>query len=126
MGHEANVTKKVRALERRRAQLEALIKFIKTHPRTASEAYLRPLNNRPGLYFYDLAIIRPLSIKDRVILRLEKYTEDWQVREPGFDPFDFSKRTVCQDVSKMSDRKLGKILDQLHEELYPEEYEELD
>ena len=44
-------------------------------------------------------------------LALEKYTEDWYYRNPNDAPFDFSKRTICEDVSKLSDEQLEKLLD---------------
>lgn len=119
------VRKKLRALERRKSELNALITFIKTHPITASDGTLIPLNNRPGLYIYDVAIIRPLTLKKKVVLRLEKRTEDWMEREEFMyhDPFDTSKLTVCEDVSKISDEKLQAIVDKLHDDLHPDEEE---
>lgn len=59
-------------------------------------------------------------------LALEKYTEDWYYCNPNDDPFDFSKRTICEDVSKLSDKQLEKLLDGMHRELTPEDYEEED
>jgi hypothetical protein len=121
----ANVRNKLRALEGRKAELDALIAFIKTHPLTASDANLIPLNNRPGLYIYDTAVIRPLRVNGKVVLRLEKRIEGWMEREEFMyhDPFDTSRLTVCEDVSKFSDRKLQKMLDALHRKLHPDEYE---
>jgi hypothetical protein len=109
---ELNAKKKIIALEHRKALLDALIAFVRTHPNISSDARLHPLYNRTGLYFHDAAIIRPLRVKDKVILRLEKYTEDLAYSE-GYDPFDAESRTICKDVSKMSEKKLEKILDKL-------------
>jgi hypothetical protein len=120
---ELNAKHKIRALERRKALLDALIDFVRTHPNVASEAVLQPLHNRTGLYFYDTAIIRPLWVKDKVVLRLEKYTEDWAYRDLDYDQFDTSKRTICADVSQISEEELESILDNLDTELHPDEDE---
>jgi hypothetical protein len=95
--------------------IDALIAFIRTHPDISSEATLRPLRNRTGLYFYDIALIRPLWVKGKPVLRLEKYTETITSSE-GYNPFDLDERMVCEDVSKMSETKLEKILAKLNEE----------
>ena len=124
MRPELNAKRKIIALERRKALLDALIDFVRTHQNIASDAVLRPLRNRPGLYFYDTAIIRPLWVRDKVVLRLEKYTEDWAYRDPDYDQFDTSNRMICEDVSQMSEEDLENILDKLDHELHPEEYQE--
>ncbi|HWW16058.1 MAG TPA: hypothetical protein VN310_15460 [Candidatus Dormibacteraeota bacterium] len=125
MRPEQNVKKKVLALERRRAQVDALIDFVKSHPLTAYESTLLPLNSRPGLYFEDFAIIRPLWSKGRVVLRLEKHAENWlEIHPEDWDPFDFRQRTVCEDVSRMTDKKVLRLLDKVHCELIPEDYED--
>jgi hypothetical protein len=118
-----NAKHKIEALKRRKAVIDALITFIRTHPNICSDAQLLPLWNRTGLYFYDTAIIRPLWVEDRVVLRLEKHTED-QGQDPDYNPFDTSKKTVCEDVSKMSETKLVKIINELYEELHPDEDED--
>jgi hypothetical protein len=110
-------------LKRRKALLDALIAFIRTHPNVSSEAVLRPLYNKTGLYFYDTAIIRPLWVRDKVLLRLEKYTEDLAYRDPDYDQFDSSKRMVCKDVSKMSENKLERLLNKLDKELHGDDDE---
>jgi hypothetical protein len=114
---ELNAKRKIQALKRRKALLDALITFVRTHPNISSEARLHPLYNRTGLYFYDTAIIRPLWVKDKVVLRLEKYSEDLAYSE-GYDPFDIDARLVCEDVSKMPERKVETILDKLDKELH--------
>ncbi len=122
---QKNVKKKVLALEHRKAQFEALIVFIKTHPLTAAEGRLAGLANRTGLLF-DYALIRPLWGKGKPVLRLEKYSEDWFELHPDDDPLDSPERTVCEDVSKLSDRKVLRLLDKVHRELVPEDYEDED
>jgi hypothetical protein len=125
MKTELNIKKKVLALERRKAQFDALIRFIKAHPHAASEATLCALRHRTGLYFCDFAIIRPVWKNNKPALRLEKSTEDWSERFPNdLDPFDFSNRTVCEDVSRLSDTKLLRLLDKVHRELIPEDFDD--
>jgi hypothetical protein len=76
MRPELNAQRKILALERRRALVEALIHFIRTHPEAASEGRLVPLAHRTGLR-YDFAVIRPMWKNGRVVLRLENYLEEW-------------------------------------------------
>src|ERR1700676_5229732 len=125
MRPELNVKKKVQALERRKAQFHALIKFIKTHPLSACEGTLLPLAHRTGLIFDDYAIIRPMWKCSRPTLRLEKYSENWyEIHPDDFDPFDFRNRTVRDDVSKLSDKKVLALLHEVHRELIPEDFDE--
>jgi hypothetical protein len=116
---ELNAKHKIQALKRRKALLDALIAFVRTHPNFSSKAVLRPLYNRTDLYFYDTAIIRPLWVKDKVVLRLEKYSEDGE----HYDPFDIDARMVCEDVSKMPEKKLEKLLDKLDKEFHGDDDE---
>jgi hypothetical protein len=78
------------------------------HPNISSEAVFRPLHNRTGLYFYDTAIIRPLWVKGKPVLRLEKDTETITSGE-SYNPFDLDARMVCEDVSRMSEKKLETV-----------------
>ena len=121
----ANAKRKIDALERRRVLIEALIEFIRTHPLSVDGAHLHPLANRTGLR-YDYAVIRPLWDKDEVVLRLEKYLENWSELNP--DDFEYmgvsAGRIVCEDVSQISDDKLLAMLEDLHYELIPEDFEE--
>ena len=66
--------------------IDALIEFIRTHPLSVDGAHLHPLANRTGLR-YDYAVIRPLWDKDEVVLRLEKYLENWSELNP--DDFEY-------------------------------------
>jgi hypothetical protein len=118
-----NVKKKVQALERRKAQFDALIKFIKTHPLTACEGRLFAFAHRTGLMFDDYAVIRPMWDGNKPALRLEKYSEDWFAVHPEDDPLDFTERTVCDDVSRLSDKKVMAMLEKIHRELVPEDFE---
>lgn len=119
MRPEANAKKKILALQRRKAQLSAFIAFIKTHPLTAAEGTLVALPNRTGLRF-DYALIRPVWVRGKPALRLEKYSDDSDVLPPIEDPLDFASRTVAEDVSKLSDKQLLRLLDKVHRELMPE------
>jgi hypothetical protein len=77
---------------------------------------------------YDYAVIRPLWDKDknRVILRKEKWLEDWY-EQYGDDSewMGISKsRIVSEDVTNIPDKKLCEMLQEIHCELIPEDCEE--
>jgi hypothetical protein len=59
------------------------------------------------------------------MLRLERYTEDWPSLHPdsGY-PFDLDERTVCKDVSKMGEKTLAKMLERIHREIHPEDFDD--
>ncbi len=100
MRPELNAKHKIAALKQRKNLLDALIEFVRTHPNISSDAVLKPLYNRTGLYFADCALIKPMWVKDKVVLRLEKYSEELSYSE-DYDPFDSEARTICEDVSDM-------------------------
>jgi hypothetical protein len=116
MKTELAVKRKVKALERKKELLDALITFLKKHPDIAAATDFHQLSNRVGLLFEDVALIRPIHVKDRVTLRLEKYSEDWEEIGVDYDPFDASNRTIHDDISDMSDRELTKVFNELHED----------
>ena len=124
---ELNAKKKIIALERRRALIDALIEFIRTHPASASLGYLHPLAHRTGLRYY-YAVIRPMWKDNKVVLRLEKYLEEWYVLHPedyywmGVSP----NLIVREDVSGMTDEELVELLDEVHHELIPDDFEDED
>lgn len=97
---------------------ETLIQFVRV-----------PLANRTGLR-YDFAIIRPLWDKARngVVLRLEKYLENWYEENP--DDAEWmginKSRVVNEDVTDIPDENLCKMLEDLHYALIPEDFEEED
>ena len=105
MRPELNAKRKIEALERRRALIDTLIEFVRTHPESASDGRLHALANRTGLR-YDYAVVRPIWEKDRVVLRLEKYLENWY----QLHPYDYvwmtimPSRIVRHDVSASPDR----------------------
>jgi hypothetical protein len=65
MRPEAKAKRKIEALERRRALIDHMIEFIRTHPNPVDGADLHSLANRTGLR-YDFAVIRPLWDKGRI------------------------------------------------------------
>jgi hypothetical protein len=125
MRPELNAQRKIMALERRRALIDALIDFIRTHPESASEGRLVPLAHRTGLR-YDFAVIRPLWKNGHVTLRLEKYLEEWYAIHPEDNLWmEVSpNRIVRQDVTAMSDEELCELLDNVHHELIPIDFED--
>ncbi|MBZ5524357.1 MAG: hypothetical protein LAP21_19140 [Acidobacteriia bacterium] len=91
MKPEANVKKKVQALERRKEQIDWLIAFLQSHPLVASEGTLHPLGYRLGSISPSMRSSRPLYGKNgQHLLRLEKYGEKWQALHPEDDPMDGS------------------------------------
>ena|SRR5690349_10353365 len=127
MRSEIKANRKIEALKRRRALFDHLIEFIRTHPNAVNGADLHALANRTGLR-YDYALIRPLWDKNKngVVLRLEKWLENWD-EQYGYDDdwMVVSKsRIVNVDVSEIPDEKLCEILDDIHYELIPEDCEE--
>ncbi len=125
MRPETKAKRKIEALERRRALLDGLIEFVRTHPLSVDGAQLHPLAHRTGLR-YDYAVIRPLWLKDRVVLRLERWLENWNELYPDdIEPMGVSKnRIACEDVTSMPDEKLVEMLDDIHYQLIPEDFEE--
>jgi hypothetical protein len=127
MRPELNFRKKVKALERRKAHLDALIDFIKTHPLTAAESRLFAFAHKTGLIFEDYAVIRPIWKSDKPALRLERHSEDSFKLYPEDDnPQEPGARSVCDDVTGLSDTELMALLEKLHRELVPEDFEDAD
>jgi hypothetical protein len=77
MKPETNARKKVAALERRAAMLDALIDFLKAHPEITSDAVLHSLAGKTGLNFPDYALIVPNWKGGKAVLRLVKSGDDW-------------------------------------------------
>jgi hypothetical protein len=127
MRPETNAKRKIEALERRRILIDHLIEFIRSHPNAVDGADLHPLAHRTGLR-YDFAVIRPLWDKNKngVVLRLEKWLEDWEGQYgEDFEWMGISKnRIVSEDVTNIPDEELCKMLDDIHCDLIPEDCEE--
>lgn len=124
MKSDANLAHKLRALQKRIALIEALMTFLKEHPRVAPRTLLRQFPTKVGLYFFDKAIVRPVWVKDKVALRLERYREDWDDNGEGYDPFDENKNTVCTDISILSGPELDQVLKKVKIDLSKTEAED--
>ncbi len=122
MKPDTSARKKVEALERRRAMLDALIRFVKAHPEVTSHAVLHPLAGKTGLNFPSYALIVPNWKDDKAVLRLVKSGEDW-INSMDSDAYYHMERTIAEDVSGMSDKELEKLLDRMHQEANPDEEE---
>ena len=131
MNPEAKAKRKIGALERRRALIDTLIEFIRTHPNAVDGADLHPMGQGTGLH-YDFAVIRPRWDKGKngVVLRLEKWLdgEDPSERyEASEGMMTISKQfIVSEDVNNLPDDKLCEMLEDIHYELIPEDFEEDD
>jgi hypothetical protein len=123
MKPETNARKKVAALERRTAMLEALIRFVKVHPEITSDAVLHSLAGKTGLNFPDYALIVPNWKGGKAVLRLVKFGDDW-INSMDSDAYYQMERTVAQDVSGMSDKELEELLDRTYREANPDEEED--
>lgn len=126
MRPETKAKRKIEALERKRALIDSLIEFIRTHPNAVDGSDL----DRFAKLQYDYAIIRPRwdRTKNCVVLRLEKWID-------GEDPYDRYEesdgifainrsRIVSEDVTDVPDEKLCEMLDDIHYELIPEDFEQ--
>src|SRR6266567_2370982 len=122
MKPDTSARKKVEALERRRAMLDALIRFVKAHPEVTSHAVLHPLAGKTGLNFPSYALIVPNWKDVKAVLRLVKSGEDW-INSMDSDAYYHMERTIAEDVSGMSDKELEKLLDRMHQEANPDEEE---
>jgi len=123
MKADRKARKKVEALKRRKEMLDALTRFVKEHPEVTGEARLHALNGNTGLKFPHYALIVPKWESDKVALRLVKAGEDW-LNSMGPDAYYGMERTVVEDVTGMSEKKIGKLLDRMFEEANPDEGDE--
>jgi hypothetical protein len=94
---------------------------LQKHPDIAAASRLRNLYTRTGLYFEDYAIVRPLWVDDRVVLRLEKYSEDMGDLDANYDAFDAKARTLHPDITSLSEAELTEILNKREKEVYPDD-----
>lgn len=114
------VLKKVEVLERRKAMIDGLIKFMKKHPRITCEASVKGLDGgKNGLFFPDYALIVPYWNDGDIVLRLVKSGEDW-TNNLDSEAYDKLERLVADDVSDVSDKELGKLLDGMYREANPD------
>jgi hypothetical protein len=118
-----NIRKKITAIERRKAMLDALIKFIIRHPRLTEESRVKHLQEgKTGLQFGDYALIVPHWKDERVVLRLFRSGEDW-LNNLDEKAQDRLQRFVSEDISRTSNKELDRLLEKLFWEANPD-YEE--
>jgi hypothetical protein len=114
----------VEVLERRKTMIDALIKFLKKHPKTAADAHVKGLDGgKNGLSFPDYALIVPYWNGGDIQLRLLKSGEDWSM---GLDPDAYEKleRLVSEDVSGVSAKELKDMIDGMYQEANGDEEDE--
>lgn len=122
MKPDTSARKKVEALERRKAMLDALIRFVKEHAEITSEAVIHALTGKTGLKFSEYALIVPNWKDGKAVLRLVKSGEDW-INTMDADSYYGMERMIAEDVSNMSDSELEKLLDGIYREANPDDDE---
>jgi hypothetical protein len=116
----------VEALERRKTMIDALISFLKEHPKATAAAHAKGLDGgKKGLAFPDYALIVPYWNRGDIRLRLLKSGEDW-INNSESDEADKLERLVSDDVSAASNAELEKLLDDMHRDANPDAHEEED
>ena len=119
--HDAALNKKLRYWQNRIALTKALMAFPRKHPAVASRTINWSLSKKPALQFEEKAFIRTMNVKakDKVVLRLERYVEDFSDGDP-------ESRVVCDDLSDLSPKQLAKVLKKVKIDLSKtaEEYED--
>jgi len=106
---EADLKRKLRALQLRVDLVKTLIRFLRKHPSLADRSVLCQVGEAPALYFYEKAYIRPVWTKSAVTLRLERYVPDsWAQLK------DVQKRVVRADVSGLRPGELAKVLEKVN------------
>ena len=106
---EADLKRKLRALQHRIEMAQTLIRFLKKHPALADRSVLYQAGETPALYFFEKAFIRPVWTKSAVTLRLERYVPDsWAQLK------DVQKRVVRADVSGLRPGELAKVLEKVN------------
>ena len=118
------VNRKVELLERHKAMIDALIQFVKKHPKTAYKAAVKGLaGGKSGISFPDYALIVPYWNGGDIELRLVKSGEDW-LNSLDSDAFVDLEKLVADDVSEMSSEELEKMLGEMYHEANPDADEE--
>jgi hypothetical protein len=116
----------VEVLERRRLMIDALINFVKKHPKATGDARVKGLDGgKNGLSFPDYALIVPYWNGGEIVLRLLKSGEDW-LNNLTSDESEKLERLVSDDVSEVSDAELQKVLEEMYSEANPGAEEEED
>ena len=110
----------VEVLERRRLMIDALIKFVKKHPKATADAHVKGLDGgKNGLSFPDYALIVPYWNGGDIVLRLLKSGEDW-LNNLTSDESEKLDRLVSDDVSDLSNAELQKLLEGMYSEANPD------
>lgn len=99
-------------LQRRKQMIDVLIKFVKTHPVSTEQALVKGLDGgKNGLSILDCPLIVPYWNGGDIQLRLLKSGYGW---------LDYSeiegKQLVYEDVLKMPDKKLDRLLEKIVDE----------
>jgi hypothetical protein len=114
------VRKKAEVLERRKVMIDALIKFMKKHPKITCDASVKGLEGgKNGLSFHDYALIVPYWNDGDIELRLVKSGEDW-MNNLDSDAYQRLERLASDDVSDLTDAELEKLLDGMYREANPD------
>lgn len=115
---ETALRKKLEALGRHQAMLDALSAFIKGHPKLVSDYSIHQLHGKLGLKFSDYALIVPNWKSGKAVLTLVKSGDDWINMDS--DAYYRMERTVAEDVSGMSDEQLENLLNKMYLEANPD------
>jgi hypothetical protein len=116
---ETALRKRLEALGRHQAMLDALSAFIKGHPKLVGDYSIHQLHGKLGLKFSDYALIVPNWKSSKAVLTLVKSGDDW-INTMESDAYYRIERTVAEDVSGMSDEQLENLLDKMYREANPD------
>jgi hypothetical protein len=115
---ETALRKRLEALGRHQAMLDALSAFIKGRPKLVSDYSIHQLHGKLGLKFSDYALIVPNWKSGKALLTLVKSGDDWINMDS--DAYYRMERTVAEDVSGMSDEQLENLLNKMYLEANPD------
>lgn len=114
----------IEILERRKTMIDALVRFIKKHPKAATDARVKGLDGaKNGLSFPEFALIVPYWNGGNIQLRLLKSGEDWQLGLDT-DAYENLDRLVAEDVSGLPDQDVERLLNEMYQEANGEGEEE--
>jgi hypothetical protein len=77
---------------------------------------LHGLPGNTGLFFNEYALIVPRWKNGKPVLRLVKSGDDW-INSMDSDSYFEMERTVAEDISEISDEKLGDLLGSMYSEV---------
>src|SRR5450631_1388684 len=122
---ETALRKRLEALGRHQAMLDALGVFVKGHPKLVGDYSIHQLRGKLGLQFSGYALIVPNWKSSKAVLTLVKSGGDW-INNMDSDAYYRMERTVAEDVSGMSDKQLDNLLDKMYREANPDADDEED